>query len=66
MGTHVGHHVLILDTHLFDHLELFCIDRIRNINALKVFLCYFNEDTSLLVYNLALTLPPIILNGYNA
>ena len=37
---HVGKHVLIVDTHLFDNLELFCRDRIKNINALEIFLCF--------------------------
>ena len=40
---HVGQHVLILHIHLFDYLELFLWDRIRNTNALEVFLCFFNE-----------------------
>ena len=47
---HIGNHVLMLDIHYFDHLELFCRDRITIINALEVFLCFFNEDTSLLLY----------------
>ena len=41
----IGQHVLIPAIHLFDHLELFCRDRIRNINAIEVFLCFSNEDT---------------------
>ena len=62
---HIGQHVLILDIHLSDHLELFCKDRIRNINTLEVFLSLFNEDTSFLVYILVLAFPLIILKGYN-
>ena len=50
----------------FDHLELFCRDRIRVIYALEVFLCFFNEGTSLLVYKFILTLPLVILSSYNA
>ena len=49
----------------FDHLELFCRDRIRIINALKVFLCFFNEAASLLVYKPVLIFSLVILNGYN-
>ena len=52
---HVGQHMLIYDIHLFDHLEYFCRHRIRNISALEVFIRFFNEDTSLLVYKLVLT-----------
>ena len=63
---HVGQNVLIFAIHLFDHLELFCRNKIRNINVLEVFLCFFNKDTSLLVHKLVLNLPLVILNGYNA
>ena len=63
---HLGQHVLILALHLFGNLELFCRDRIRIINALEVFLCFFNEDTSLLLYKLVLALLLVLLNGYNA
>ena len=61
----VGQYVLILDIHLFHHLEVFCKDRIRNINALEVVLYFFNEDTSLLVYKLLLTHPLVMLHVYN-
>ena len=54
---HVDQHVLILAIHLFHHLELFYRDRIRIINALEVFLCFFNEDISLIVYKLVSSPP---------
>ena len=63
---HIAQHVLILAIHLFDHLELFCRDRIRNQCTRSSAMLFFNENTSLLLFKLVLTLQLVILNGYNA
>ena len=49
-----------------DHLELFSMDRTGITNALEISLCYFNEGTSLIVYLPILSLPLVVLNGFNA
>ena len=48
------------------HLEFFSWDSTGITNVLEGFLCYFNEGTSPIVYLAILSLPPIILNGFNA
>ena len=59
----VGQHVLVLNTYLFDHLELFCRNRIRIVNAKEGSLFFFNE---VLVYSFILNLPLVILSGFKA
>ena len=45
---------------------LSCRNRIRIFNVLEVFLCFFNEGSSVLVYTFILTLPLVILSGFKA
>ena len=49
-----------------DHLELFSKVRTGITNVLEGSLCYFNKGTSLIVYLPILTLPLVVLNGFNA
>ena len=49
-----------------DHLELFSRDRTGIINVPEGSLCYFNEVTSPIVYLPILSLPLVVLNGFNA
>ena len=48
------------------HLELFHWDRTGITNVLEGSLCYCNEGTSLIVYSAILSLPLVVLNGFNA
>ena len=49
-----------------DHLELFFRDRTRITNVLEGSLCFFNEGSFLIVYLPILSIPLVILNGFNA
>ena len=49
-----------------DHLELFSWDSTGITNVSEGSLCYFNKGTSLIVYSAILSLPLVVLNGFNA
>ena len=49
-----------------DHLELFSRDRTGITNALDGSLSYFNGGTSPIMYLPILSLPLVVLNGFNA
>ena len=49
-----------------DHLELFSWDRTGITNVPEGSLCYFNEGTFPIVYLAILSLPLVVINGFNA
>ena len=49
-----------------DHLELFSRDRTGITNMPEGSLCYFNEGTSPIMYSPILSLPLVVLNGFDA
>ena len=49
-----------------DQLEVFSWNRTGITNVPEGFLCYFNEGPSPIVYLSILSLPLVVLNGFNA
>ena len=78
MSLHVGPHVNPPSAHKkvnmcnypiytdLDHLEMFSRDRTGITNVPEGSLCYFNEGTSLIVYSPILSVPLVVLSGFNA